>query len=573
MAVMYPSEIYAGTKSYGEIEVFTRLKNDPNTADWIIFHSLDIAEHRSQISGEIDFVAIVPGKGVLCIEVKAASSVTRENGIWRYGKNPVADIRGPFKQASEGMHSLRKRVVDRLPTLSKILFWSCVIFPYITFNEKSPEWHDWQVIDRAKFAAHPISYNLVAVLHNARKLLATNPGTHWFNPILSEPSIEICKQIANFLRPNFEFYESPASRATRRKDELKKYTEEQYHALDAMQSNPRVIFQGPAGTGKTLLAVESARRSALSGKRTLLVCFNKLLGHWLRNETRDVSNLVTGTLHSHMLSVAGVDVPESAAPEFWESDLPLIATEMLFSKEDNAVFDRIIVDEAQDILSASYLDFLDLSLVGGLLSGSWIAFGDFENQVIYERSEIVKQQLSGRLGSVPRYSLRVNCRNTPRIAELVHLLGGLSPQYTKIRRPDNQLEPKILIYENDSEQRDILSNILEQLTSKENYSFSEIVILSACTDIDSAANGLSRYWESRLSSLRQDNSSKKLRYGTIHSFKGMEAPVVILTDIADVSSASSQSLFYVGMTRALDRLIVLVGKNVSIEMNKLLIGI
>ena len=572
MAIMYPPFVDPNTKSYGEMEIFSRLKNDPNTTDWIVLHSLDIAEHRTQITGEVDFVVIIPGNGILCVEVKATNHLRREDGLWFYGKDPIGDPRGPFKQASDAMHSLRKKLISRAPHLGKIVFWSAVIFPYYSFNEKSPEWHDWQIIDRTRFSAHSISYNLEAVLHNAKKYLSTNSGARWFDPSLSEPSPETCRVIANILRPSFEFYEAPASRMKRRTAELKKYTDEQYDALDAMQANPRVIFQGPAGTGKTLLAIEAARRSALAGRKTLLICFNKLLGYWLKSETRDIPNLSTATLHSHMLSIAGIQVPDFPTPNFWESDLPTKAIEAILEKEGSEAFDTIIVDEAQDILSTSYLDFLDLSLKGGLLSGSWIVFGDFENQIIYERAEVIRKHLLGRLGHIPRYSLRINCRNTPRIAELVHLLGGLSPHYTRIRRPDNQLEPKILVYDSENEQSSTLSNLLKQLTFDEKYSFAEIVILSACAETESVSNGLPDYWQSKLSSFRQDTSLNKLHYGTIHSFKGMESPVVILTDIDNVSSNASQSLFYVGTTRALDKLIVLVSKKVSTEINRMLIG-
>ncbi len=571
MAVMYPSEIYAGTKSYGEMEVFTRLKNDPDTADWIVLHSLDIAEHRSQVSGEIDFVAIVPGKGVLCIEVKAASSVTRENGIWRYGKNPVADIRGPFKQASEGMHSLRKRVVDRVPSLSRVLFWSCVIFPYITFKEKSSEWHEWQVIDRAKFSGRSISSNLLAIMENARRYLSASPSARWFDKKSVEPTLEQCKLIVDILRPNFEFFESPESRLSRRKEELKRFTQEQFEALDTMDLNPRVIFQGPAGTGKTLLAIEAARRIAESGKKTLLLCFNRLLGNWLKSETINVPNLTSGTLHAYMLSIARVDPPEASSASFWEMELPLLALEKLVDMGASMQFEQLILDESQDLLIPAYLDFLDLSLVGGLSAGRWIFFGDFENQAIYGNSGLIKKQLSDRFQNVPRYLLRANCRNTPRIAELVHLLGGLNPRYTKVRRPDNQIEPRIITYDDFSQQGEQIAKLLNQLVNEERYSRQEIVILSSRTELEAAVSNLPDALKKNLLPLRLANKPNKILYGSIHSFKGMESPIVLLTDIEDVTSAESQSLFYVGITRALDRLYILISKKASREISRILL--
>ena len=56
--------------------------------------------------------------------------------------------------------------------------------------------------------------------------------------------------------------------------------------LDLLGGNRRCLFEGAAGTGKTLLALEFARRCAQSGDRVLLICFNRLLGDWFANEIR-----------------------------------------------------------------------------------------------------------------------------------------------------------------------------------------------------------------------------------------------------------------------------------------------
>ena len=46
------------------------------------------------------------------------------------------------------------------------------------------------------------------------------------------------------------------------------------------------------------------------------------------------------------------------------------------------IFDELIIDETQDVMRPSYLVFLALSLRGGLASGRWRLFGDFEKQNI-----------------------------------------------------------------------------------------------------------------------------------------------------------------------------------------------
>ena len=122
MARMIPPRILPDCSSLGEQEIFRRLKDDPETNDWIVLHSLDVAEHMTSIAGEIDFVAIVPGKGVLCVEVKGCKSLRRHDGLWYYGKAPSPDARGPFKQASTAMHSIRTKLAKRRRTWGKFHF-------------------------------------------------------------------------------------------------------------------------------------------------------------------------------------------------------------------------------------------------------------------------------------------------------------------------------------------------------------------------------------------------------------------------------------------------------------------
>ena len=207
MATLIPSIISPDCTSPGEQEIFSKLRDDPFTKDWIALHSLDIAHHRKQVSGEIDYVVIIPSKGVLCLEVKACESLHRDHGLWYYGINPKPDPKGPFKQASDAMHSIKDRLFRQRPDLKTVVFWSAVIFPYIDFTIESGEWHLWQVVDRRKYQAEPIGKLLERVLKSARQHLR-NKGLGWFRNDSIEPSIDQSKLIAKVLRPNFEFHVS-----------------------------------------------------------------------------------------------------------------------------------------------------------------------------------------------------------------------------------------------------------------------------------------------------------------------------------------------------------------------------
>lgn len=571
---MIPAKIYAGNPSPGEKEIFRRLADDPETHDWIVLHSLDIVKHQKRLSGEVDFVIIVPKKGVLCLEVKATSSVRRERGLWYYGTDPIPDRRGPFKQSSEAMHSVRTGLAKQDKSLGRIPFWSAVIFPYLDFNVGSGEWHQWQVIDNRSFRRKPISSLVLNVLNEARKHLEES-RTAWFDASGNEPSAAQCKLIANLLRPDFEIYESPRSRLERFEQEVKRYTEEQFAALDAMTANHRVVFSGPAGTGKTVLAIEAARRSQAEGRHVLLVCFNRLLGSHFETETAALQpKLVACSLHKYLLSIAGRDVEEQAhTGDFWLEELPRVAIDRLLADtSESRLFDEIIIDEAQDLLRTSFLDFFDLSLRGGLRAGQWKLFGDFEKQAIYgSNTDIsIEEAISTRLGKAPRYFLRVNCRNTPRIASLVHLLGDLNPEYSRILRPDDGVEPKITYYVNDEDQKRRLLQIIDKLKN-DGFRASDIAILSTKAPDRSIAAMMNPVALVKLAPFPAKNNDC-IGFASIYAFKGMESPAVIVTDVEAIYGDQARSIFYIAMTRALHRLYILANDSTKQDVLRAILG-
>src|SRR5262249_14864407 len=145
-------------------------------------------------------------------------------------------------------------------------------------------------------------------------------------------------------------------------------TEEQYQVLDLLSGNARCLFEGAAGTGKTLLALEFARRCAKRGDRVLLICFNRLLGDWFTNEIRVTAagmDIKSGSFYKCLRDVV---VSSSAATEFLEAE-GRTAESVLFDEvypfygqlalDGNAPkCDVIIMDEAQDLVKQPVLDIL-----------------------------------------------------------------------------------------------------------------------------------------------------------------------------------------------------------------------
>lgn len=573
---MIPPEFDPGNPSPGERVVFESLKADTSTNGWVALHSQDIAWHVKQVVGEVDFVIAVPSLGILCLEVKGHRKVHREAGAWYLGSNPSPDFRGPFKQAHEGCESVRRRIWERRPDFDNIVFTWAVVFPFVSSVDRivTDEWLQWQLITESALENASIGDLIRSILVEERKRLENVETARWFDPADRGPTPGQCDAIGRLLRPDFELCETPASARGRRVEELRKFTEDQFLALDAMEGNSRVLFTGPAGTGKTVLALEGARRRANGGDRVLLVCYNRLLADSLKEEVDGFGvKIEVRTIHSLMAEIAGLARPEleSANQRFWDLDLPRAAVDHLLASADPAAFDMIVVDEGQDVLRSDFLDVIDLCVVDGLAGGQWRVFADFENQAIFTSGPEAESELFCRSPATPRYALRVNCRNTPRVSAQVQLLGGLEPGYARVLRPDDGLDPR-LRYSSAGRQPDLLDETISDLVD-DGFQAEDIVILSFRNEGSSAERLLSSgIRTSSLSPLRDRSEAGKSRFGTVHAFKGLESPCVVLTDVENVGSMRTQSLLYTGMTRGTDRLSVLIDENERDDVLKLLMA-
>lgn len=91
-----------------------------------------------------------------------------------------------------------------------------------------------------------------------------------------------------------------------------KLTEDQYRYLDIVAANQRVMCSGGAGTGKTFLALELARRIAREDKRVVFVCKSEWLKQYLTskisNEFVTISTIDSAKVDMRRLGVDKYDV-------------------------------------------------------------------------------------------------------------------------------------------------------------------------------------------------------------------------------------------------------------------------
>src|SRR5438034_6106147 len=128
--------------------------------------------------------------------------------------------------------------------------------------------------------------------------------------------------------------------------------------LDGLQENSRVLVEGAAGSGKTLLAREVALRLAGAGRRVLLLTFTGALARWLCECTTG-EGLEVAPIRRFALDLLGRAGIGSSAPSDasgWE-DVSLRAAADALPRLD-APCDAVVLDEAQD-LAAGYWDLIE----------------------------------------------------------------------------------------------------------------------------------------------------------------------------------------------------------------------
>jgi hypothetical protein len=569
MAKMIPPHWHDDTPR-SEQRVFSLLQNDPQSVNWVVLHSLNLKRSGNQPYGEVDFVVLIPGAGVLCLEVKGGR-VTCKDGTWTTtdAAGTVSPLkRSPFSQAQEGMHEVRKSLEERLGRCQefyRVPFGYTVIFTDVESPPLEIGTEPWEVVDH-----HGVNSGLGALLLRAAM---NQRARHHITSSPPEPQPQLVRKMRDALRPDFERIIARGTIVGDCERRLLRLTEEQYHLLDLLGGNARCLFEGAAGTGKTLLALEFARRCAKAGDRVLLICFNRLLGEWFANEMRVTAAGMKATTGRFYKCLRDAIISSPIAAEFeaaeersQESELfdtvyPLYG--QLALEESDSRFDVVVVDEAQDLVRPAVLNLLDVWLKGGIRDGRWAFFGDFHRQAIYgnDRPSDVHPLMGARCGSYARASLSQNCRNTRRIGEETALLSGFEAPPYRMGQVDG-LPVDYQEYADPQSQMIALEKVLSRLAGESDIKPEDVIILSKHRLEQSIAAKVAGSTRFRIQSVEQgavkDGRVPTFRFATAQAFKGMESKIIVLCDVDRIESESDRSLLYVAMSRARSLLTVLL---------------
>ncbi len=204
-----------------------------------------VTDHKKD--HEIDFVVAMEGAGIVCVEVKGGS-VWYDGKNWRQSTASGPKVINPVEQAREGCYALRSFVEGDQRWNQPWLRWDhAVVLPGTKISEDFalPECPRWKVTDKSE---------LTELASRLRAVLLDKETT---NPVLKTAGIE---QLRTVLSGRGLTQRDIVAQAQENEDAAQLLTEHQAVILDAIRLLNRIEVRGGAGSGKTFLAVEQARR-------------------------------------------------------------------------------------------------------------------------------------------------------------------------------------------------------------------------------------------------------------------------------------------------------------------------
>ncbi len=518
---------------------------------FVVYHSVDwvLAGRDGPVQGEADFVIAHPEHGVLALEAKGGGiaydpATRRWTQIGHSGGHPLRE--DPFHQAADEMHSL------------------------VQILEAQPGWERWKPSYGFGVAfpdglyekdAHPGAPAAVVIdcddMDRLEQRVAEVMG-HWRHRgrTFGAEGMDALAQALGF-RVEIR---TPLKLAFDEEDrKIVELTEEQAWVRAFVLNRERAAVSGPAGSGKTLLAIGMATRLADEGRRTLLTCFSRLLAEDLRERTDGHEGLDVAHFHGLCTSLAkeaGLtlpEMPETSEPSstYFEHELPGLLEEA--ARRLGPRYDAIVVDEAQDFREWWWPALL--SLHHDPDEGRLYLFYD-DNQNLYGDELPVE--------NVDPCPLPLNVRNTKAIA------GFVSVFYDGVEEPKalgpQGRPPQILGYDDDEGLARLLAIVLRNLVEEERVPLDNIVVLTPSGAAKSRLRARERIDGFRLSERPEPGT---VLATSIHGFKGLEREVVILAELGDKHLEDLRQYLYVGASRAKHELVILALEPVARELRRL----
>ncbi|WP_104161522.1 nuclease-related domain-containing DEAD/DEAH box helicase [Arthrobacter sp. ZGTC212] len=499
--------------------------------DVVLAHSVHVRHGRAE--HEIDILVLWPGVGLAAIEVKGGR-ITVENGKWHQSDgNAKRGLQSPIAQSQGAQHAFKEFITGVLgtPLTSRFAYMACFPYTHVPKN--------WQMagIPRSLIIDQDDMADCAAQIRAAIEREAQG-GSPLAPAYLS--------RILPHLSGDLDTASPIGSTAAELEDLQDQLTERQRVLLDSTRAIDRTRFVGGAGSGKTWLAVEKAKRLAKDGQRVGLFCYNKGLGEHLRRQVtgwRQAKPVFVGEFHEYVRSLG---VPDGVGQDYFDKDMPEL---LKYTAGNMAIADKldaVVVDEAQDFAPLWWEALL--ACLKKPDDGGVYAFMD-ERQNVYGRWDAAAAGTStDPTAGLVTLHIDENLRNTRRIAQTFR---GFSGEHFAPRGGDGL--PVRVIDCATEDALDVASDCVDALID-EGWTANQIALLTTRErhPIHQEAfesQGIPEYW-------RQFHDDDGEFYGHVLGFKGLERSVVILCVNGFKDMARAPEQLYVGLSRARCLLVV-----------------
>jgi superfamily I DNA and RNA helicase len=335
-------------------------------------------------------------------------------------------------------------------------------------------------------------------------------------------------------------------RIAREAEQLIQVTEEQCEVLADLEINPRMIVHGFAGTGKTILAQEFAKRLAAKGRSVLLLFYNRGIATKVRYAFERDSSVNVSTFSSFAKRQVEANDHEwweaqaTKDNDFWHLSLPSKLLEIPAAQQPK--FDAVIVDEGQDF-KPEWFEYLQTLLNAGHES-QFCVFLD-------EHQDVFGHWKHFPCSPAPaKKVLTKNCRNTKTIVD--YLNQAYPTKMASFERSPGGVPIVERLVRSDIEEQTQLVRDIKHLIANEQIQPGAIVVLLNSTKEESSLAETKAIAGFALESTyaRYDNTAKRIHYSTIEIFKGLEADIVFVLLGDRVPAADIPNALYVQGSRA-----------------------
>lgn len=487
-------------KSAGEVRVYALLRTQLGD-EFTIIHSLPwlaaatkaLGESKA-VTGEIDFLVVHAELGVLAIEVKGGAYRNQGATFVCIGTQRGAD---PIEQVRSSTHGLA-RWLGADPRL-RLRIGYLLVFPHSDFMGKAklPALHDPTVepavsliVDRSDLDS--LAERVSQTMRYWRSSLK--------NPALGE---ERKMDLIQALCPGFDGTPNWAARVAWDGKEYLRLTQGQAEVVARVDSERNTVITGWPGTGKTLILIEAARRWSAQGKKVLLLTFNSLLCAYIQAQLASHGDAKAMTWHAFCRAHSSVG--KSILDQDWFAKGCLEGVRMAAEQGRLTPYDVLLIDEAQ-AFDPQWL--------------AWLRQWHGANQIVASCDETQVFEFEGRRTGVAELCETIGADEPFLLTSAIRSPRAVVERLKAVMKPPYQL----------SSPRDMDPDAIDERLQHGSRESVESVISSL------VAQGVKNRDIVVLSKFKWSTPpSGAGRCATLSSFRGSEAPVIIVSDASDMS--------------------------------------